>query len=363
MKLYVLLAAMLLSGSIAFAQQDPVVMTVAGHPVTRSQFEQSYDIANRHGGVGKISVADFARLFADYKLKVQAALDAHLDSTLWLGGDEAVLDSEAQIVYQDMQQRMIKNGGAVKTSQILVRLDQKASAQEENRARLKADSIYRAYRNGANFDMLAYRYSDDKGTAHDGGRMPWIQRGQTVKAYENTAFSMKVGEVSKPILSELGYHIIRLDDKRNAVPYDSLKTIIYSCVDSRNIRNRILTEQEKIQYQAKTETTGKKKITKPVSEDLLVYEITNRQVWSKAVLDEATLKAFFDKNKKRYKSSKPYFKGRGKKLRKTPSDYTQVKSWVIADYQDQLEKEWVANLRKKYVVVVNQNVLATVNKH
>ena len=363
MKLYVLLAAMLLSGSIAFAQQDPVVMTVAGHPVTRSQFEQSYNAVNRQGGVEKISVADFARLFADYKLKVQAALDAHLDSTLWLGGDEAVLDSEAQMAYQEMQQRMIRNGGVVKTSQILVRIDQKASAQEENRARLKADSIYRAYKKGANFAVLARECSDDKGTANDGGRMPWIQKGQTLKAYEDAAFSMKVGEVSKPVLSELGYHIIRLDDKRNAVPYDSLKTVIYDDVDARNIRNRILTEQEKIQYQANTETTGKKKITKPVSEDLLVYEITNRQVWSKALQDEAALKTFFDKNKKRYKSSKPYFKGKGKRLRKAPSDYAQVKSWVIADYQDQLEKEWVAKLRKKYVVVVNQNVLATVNKH
>ena len=363
MKLYVLLAAMLLSGSIAFAQQDPVVMAVAGHPVTRSQFEQAYDIANGHGGMKKISVADFARLFADYKLKVQAALDEHLDSTLWLGGDEAVLDSEAQTVYQDMQQRMMKNGGVVKTSQILIRLDQKASAEEENRARLKADSVYRAYRKGANFELLALKCSDDRGTARNGGRMPWIQRGQAVKAYENTAFSMKIGEVSPPVLSELGYHIIRLDDKRNAVPYDSLKATIYGDVDSKNIRSRILTEQEKRQYQAKTETTGKKKITKPVSEDLLVYEITNRQVWSKAAQDEIALKTFFDKNKKRYKSSKPCFQGRGKKLRKTPSDYTQVKSWVIADYQDQLEREWVAKLRKKYVVVVYQNVLATINKH
>lgn len=363
MKLYVLLAAMLLSGSIAFAQQDPVVMTVAGRPVTRSQFEQSYNIANGHGGVERISVSDFARLFADYKLKVQAALDAHLDSTLWLGGDEAVLESEAQLAYRDIQQRMTRNGGVVKTSQILVRLDQKASAQEENCARLKVDSIYHAYIKGANFNMLARNYSDDKGTAGNGGCMPWIQRGQTVKAYENAAFSMKVGEVSKPVLSELGYHIIRLDDKRNAVPYDSLRSVIYSDVDARNIRNRILTEQEKKQYQTNAETVEKKTMTKPVSEDLLVYEITNRQVWSKAAQNEAALKAFFDKNKKRYKSSKPYFKGKGKKLRKTPSDYTQVKSWVIADYQDVLEKEWVAKLRKKYVVVVNQNVLATVNKH
>lgn len=40
-----------------------------------------------------------------------------------------------------------------------------------------------------------------------------------------------------------------------------------------------------------------------------------------------------------------------------------MKAWVIADYQDQLEKEWVATLRKKYQFVVYPEVLATVNKH
>ena len=53
----------------------------------------------------------------------------------------------------------------------------------------------------------------------------------------------------------------------------------------------------------------------------------------------------------------------GKVLKKAPEDYTDVKSQVIADYQDMLEKEWVTALRKKYPVVVNKDVLATVNKH
>lgn len=53
----------------------------------------------------------------------------------------------------------------------------------------------------------------------------------------------------------------------------------------------------------------------------------------------------------------------GKLLKKAPEDYTDVKALVTADYQDQLEKEWVAALRKKYAVVVDEKVLDTVNKH
>lgn len=53
----------------------------------------------------------------------------------------------------------------------------------------------------------------------------------------------------------------------------------------------------------------------------------------------------------------------GKVLKKGPEDYTDVRGAVTADYQDALEKEWVADLRRKYNVVVNEEVLSTVNNH
>lgn len=53
----------------------------------------------------------------------------------------------------------------------------------------------------------------------------------------------------------------------------------------------------------------------------------------------------------------------GKVLKKNPEDYTDVKSLVVSDYQDELEKQWVAALRKKYPVEVDKQVLSTANKH
>ena len=52
----------------------------------------------------------------------------------------------------------------------------------------------------------------------------------------------------------------------------------------------------------------------------------------------------------------------GKKL-KAPEELDDVRSQVVSDYQEVLEKEWVKDLRKKYAVTVNREVLATVNKH
>jgi len=51
------------------------------------------------------------------------------------------------------------------------------------------------------------------------------------------------------------------------------------------------------------------------------------------------------------------------KLLKAPQDYNDVKTLVVADYQEQLEKQWIADLRKRYKVEVNREVLSTVNNH
>ena len=53
----------------------------------------------------------------------------------------------------------------------------------------------------------------------------------------------------------------------------------------------------------------------------------------------------------------------GKKLKKQPEDYTDVRAQVVADYQNYLEKEWVASLRRRYPVKINEEVLKTVNQH
>jgi peptidyl-prolyl cis-trans isomerase SurA len=53
----------------------------------------------------------------------------------------------------------------------------------------------------------------------------------------------------------------------------------------------------------------------------------------------------------------------GKKLKKYPDDYTDVRNQVVEDYQNQLEKEWVAALRQRYPVTIDESVLKTINQH
>ena len=81
MRIIISLATMLLSSVMAFAQQnDPVIMTINGNPIHRSEFEYSYNKNNTDGVIDKKSINEYVDLFVNYKLKVQAALDAKLDT-------------------------------------------------------------------------------------------------------------------------------------------------------------------------------------------------------------------------------------------------------------------------------------------
>ena len=146
MKINALLAAMLLSGSIAFAQNDdPTIMTINGQPVSRSEFEYSYNKNNSEGVIDKKSVDEYVDLFVNYKLKVLAAKEARIDTLSSFKKEflqyrdqqirptminEADLVAEAHKIYNDTRQRVLAAGGMVKPAHILIRLGQKASADQ-----------------------------------------------------------------------------------------------------------------------------------------------------------------------------------------------------------------------------------------
>jgi parvulin-like peptidyl-prolyl isomerase len=71
-----------------------------------------------------------------------------------------------------------------------------------------ADSLYQQLKNGGNFAKLAKQYSKDPGSAANGGKLT-VSKGQTVPQFDKTAFSLKTGEISQPVHTQYGYHIIQ----------------------------------------------------------------------------------------------------------------------------------------------------------
>jgi parvulin-like peptidyl-prolyl isomerase len=87
-----------------------------------------------------------------------------------------------------------------------------------------ADSIYAQLKAGANFAKLAKKYSKDPGSASNGGKLT-ISKGQTVPAFDKTAFALKKGELSPPIHTQYGYHIIQALSEVKAAQTTSLSKV------------------------------------------------------------------------------------------------------------------------------------------
>ena len=359
---------------------DPVVMTINGQNVTRSEFEYSYNKNNGDEVIEKTTVEQYVPLFVNYKLKVAAALDARLDTLTSFKQEFAKyrdqqvrptivtsedVENEARKIYDD-RQKMIGDKGLIRPAHILIRLAQKASSAAQDSAKARIDSIYACLRSGADFADLATRLSQDPGSAKRGGLLPWICIGQTLKEFEDVAFSLNKGEMSKPFLSPVGYHIVKMTDRKQLEPYDSLRANIITFIEKRNLRDAIaqrkvsemvkssngqLTAAEIMQQRADSLAKvdeAMKYLIQEYHDGLLLFEVSNREVWEKAAADSVGQMKWYKKyRKKRY----------GKKK------YEEVKAAVTADWQDELEKRWVDALRKRYDVVIYDEVLKTVNKH
>ena len=92
------------------------------------------------------------------------------------------------------------------------KVDQKAM----DAARAKAEDVLKQVKAGGNFAQLAKKYSDDPGSANEGGSLGWIGKGRTVPEFEKAAFSLPKGGTSDLVQSSYGFHIIHVDDKQDA---------------------------------------------------------------------------------------------------------------------------------------------------
>jgi peptidyl-prolyl cis-trans isomerase D len=105
--------------------------------------------------------------------------------------------------------------GKVKVSHILFKTTGE-TPQQAAQTLATAQEVLARIRAGANFAETAKKYSQDTGSAAQGGELGWLQRGQTVKPFENAAFSMKPGQISGLIKTVYGYHIIKVEARQYA---------------------------------------------------------------------------------------------------------------------------------------------------
>ncbi len=231
-----LLSAMLLISAAANAQKeapkapvptdDPALMTVDGRPVSRSEFEAIYKKNNKDAPVTKQALDEYLDLFINYKLKVRAAEELGMDT---VGKFKTELDgyrkqlARPYLIDRNLNDELMKEAYdrsqlEVRASHILAQLTADPTPADTLAAWKKITALRTRVLAGEDWASVASSKggSDDPSAAKNGGDLGWFSALQMVYPFETAAFNTAPGQVSRPVRTRFGYHIIKVVDKRPA---------------------------------------------------------------------------------------------------------------------------------------------------
>jgi peptidyl-prolyl cis-trans isomerase SurA len=142
--------------------------------------------------------------------------------------------------------------GEVRVAHIMVMTPESMSDADKIRAKEKIDNLYDSLKSGKDFAGLAKKYSEDRGSASNGGELPWFGTGRMVPEFEDAAFAIsKAGEYSAPVKTSFGWHIIKLLEKKGVDDFERMKPDLQSMVaksDRIAVSRKAMIQKFKNQY-------------------------------------------------------------------------------------------------------------------
>ncbi|MFZ9028295.1 MAG: peptidylprolyl isomerase [Crocinitomicaceae bacterium] len=225
MKRMIVLAFAMTFG-MAFGQEDPVIMTVDGKPVHKSEFLQIYLKNNDAPRYDKEALDEYMDLFVKFKLKVAEAEALGYDTIPKLMRELNGYRKQLALPYlidSTKNEELIKEAyermkTEVRASHILIRVESNASPDDTLAAYNRLMSLKKRIEKGEDFASVARGKmgSEDPSAANNGGDLGYFTAFQMVYPFEEKAYTTKVGEVSEPFRTRFGYHILKVTDKRDA---------------------------------------------------------------------------------------------------------------------------------------------------
>lgn len=186
-----------------------------------TQQGSTIDFADQYFGKSTIQVPNKDSIFA---MPVGTVYGPYLDQTNYVLArklDEKTMPDSAKV------RHILIQTNNPQTKQTLL---------DDSTAKKRIDSIELALKNGASFDSLAFRFSDDKSSAIKGGVIDFFPQGQMVKAFNDFAFSGKVGE-RQVVKTEFGYHLVEILDQKGSQPYYKIAYLAKPIVASQETDN------------------------------------------------------------------------------------------------------------------------------
>jgi parvulin-like peptidyl-prolyl isomerase len=167
--------------------------------------------------------------------------------------DVKVTDAEALQAFTQSPEQFGGKPESREVRHILISEKDKNGQVDYTKSKAKADDVYAQLKNGADFAALAKKYSADPGSKDSGGKYT-ANRGQSVPEFDEAAFKLKTDEISKPVKTQFGYHIIQpLTDATKATSFEDVKASVKASLlqDKRSTEMTKWVEDLRDQYKNK----------------------------------------------------------------------------------------------------------------
>lgn len=207
---------------LAWAAKDPVVMTVNGVDVPRSEFEYLYHKNTQQQQLDPQPIEEYAEMFKLYKLKVADALAEGIDTTASFRKDMAKYSrdlAEPYLADSTLLNSLVADAARLAQNEAEIKHIMTGKSRDNSvnaRNRQLIDSIRTLLVGGADFADLADRFSQDPSAKTNHGTLGFFATGRLPYNFESVAFTLPEGEVSEVVESPMGYHVIVGGKKRPA---------------------------------------------------------------------------------------------------------------------------------------------------
>jgi len=244
---------LLMSIQIVYAQKE-IILTVEKEQVTQEDFESIFRKNNRDSVISSESLDEYMELFINFKLKVRAAKDLGMDTVSSfvreLDGYRRQL-SRPYLTDSDLLDNLIKEAyerkkTEVRASHILIKLEPTASPEDTIRAWDRIMKLRKQIVGGADFTTVAKSKSgsEDPSAQDNGGDLGYFTVFQMVYPFEEAAYNLLVGDVSMPVRTRYGYHLVKVTDKRAARGEVLVAHIMVRVADAQNQEEMIEAEKK-----------------------------------------------------------------------------------------------------------------------
>lgn len=183
-----------------------------------------------------------------------------LQQQRWLEGQIAgkteVTDEEAKKFYEENKAEF-QQAETVKASHILFRLNKEDSEEVVNQKLKQAQGAEARAKKGEDFTTLAKELSEEPGAKESGGDLGFFPKERMVPEFAEVAFTEKVGDISDPVRTQFGWHVIKVTEKKPAgtLPYDEVKAQLMSYLKSKKQEEAAQEMLKSLRDSAKIENT------------------------------------------------------------------------------------------------------------